>query len=86
MGRAGEVIVDKLEARAPESSICPSEVARELWPGDEWRSRMPEVRRAAAQLAAEGTVRITQKDTEVDASKIEEVRGPVRIRRGPRWR
>ena len=74
-------IVDKLAARAAESSICPSEVARELG-GDQWRELMPQVRAAAAQLADEGTVIATQGDSRVDA---EEARGPIRLRRGPQW-
>lgn len=74
-------VVDKLAARAPESSICPSEVARELG-GDEWRELMPQVREAAAQLAREGTIAATQGETVVDAKGA---KGPIRLRRGPRF-
>ncbi|QPK83657.1 DUF3253 domain-containing protein [Corynebacterium qintianiae] len=74
-------VVDKLAARAPETSICPSDVAREL--GDEnWRELMPAVRAAAAHLAEDGTVVATQGDDVVDA---ETAKGPIRIRRGPSW-
>lgn len=79
--RLRQGIVDKLATRAAESSICPSEVARELG-GDEWRELMPQVRAAAAQLSDEGTVVATQGDTRVDAQSA---RGPIRLRRGPRW-
>ncbi|TVS30331.1 DUF3253 domain-containing protein [Corynebacterium sanguinis] len=76
-----EAIVDKLAARAPESSICPSEVARELG-DDSWRVVMPAVRAAAAQLALRGVVVATQGDTVVQADAA---KGTIRIRRGPQW-
>lgn len=66
-----EVIVEKLAARAPSSSICPSDVAREL--GDE---------HAAQQLVDAGTVIITQGSETVDLATA---KGPIRIRRGPRF-
>lgn len=76
----GREIVDKLSAPKPESSICPSDVARDH--GDGWRELMDDVRAAAAELAADGTVIITQGDNEVD---IATAQGPIRIRRGPNW-
>lgn len=72
-------VVDKLAVRAPEFSICPSEVARELG-GDTWRELMPFVRETAAQMAREGTIVATQGDAVVDA---EGAKGPIRLRRGP---
>ncbi len=72
-------VVDKLAVRAPEFSICPSEVARELG-GDTWRELMPCVRETAAQMAREGTIVATQGDAVVDA---EGAKGPIRLRRGP---
>ena len=76
-----EVIVEKLAARAPSSSICPSEVAREL--GDEhWRDLMQPVRDAAQQLVDAGAVIITQGSETVDPATA---KGPIRIRRGPRF-
>ncbi|WP_375544439.1 DUF3253 domain-containing protein [Corynebacterium sanguinis] len=76
-----EGIVDKLAARAAESSLCPSEVARNLG-DDSWRDVMPAVREAAAQLALRGVVVATQGDTVVQADAA---KGPIRIRRGPQW-
>lgn len=75
-------IVDKLAARKPESSICPSDVAREMGAADTWRDLMDPVRRAAADLVAAGIVFITQGDETVD---LDTARGPIRIRRGPKW-
>ena len=74
-------IVDKLAARAETSSICPSEVARDLG-GDEWRDLMEPVRQAAGELVDRGVVVITQGDQTVDLATV---KGPIRIRRGPQW-
>ena len=65
------MIVDKLAARDASSSICPSELARDL---------MQPVRDAAQELVRAGTVIITQGADTVD---LETVKGPIRIRRGP---
>ncbi len=72
-----------LSDRAPDASICPSEIARRLWPEDAWRDAMPDVRRVAARLAEIGVIRITQSDTELDPRAL--MTGPIRLRRGPRW-
>lgn len=79
--RYREVIVEKLAARDASSSICPSEVARELG-GDDWRDLMQPVRDAAQELVRAGTVIITQGSETVD---LETVKGPIRIRRGPEF-
>lgn len=70
-------ILDLLSQRDGDKSICPSEVARRLQP-DDWRPLMPPVREAAARLAEDGLVRVTQGDVEVD---VRTARGPIRIRR-----
>lgn len=62
-----------------DSSICPSDVARAVG-GEEWRDRMSDVRRVAADLASREVVVVTQKGERVS---IADARGPVRIRRGP---
>ena len=72
-----------LDARAPEASLCPSEIARRLYPEDAWREAMPGVRRVAAALAADGVIRITQSDVVLDPGTP--ISGPIRLRRGPRW-
>lgn len=76
------VLLGLLAGRKPESSICPSEAARHLYPADAWRDHMDDVRGVADQLAKRRVVRITQGDNEVD---IVSVKGPIRIRRGPKW-
>ncbi|MBT2484075.1 MULTISPECIES: DUF3253 domain-containing protein [unclassified Microbacterium] len=71
--------VRALTRKRAESSICPSDVARAIG-GASWRSRMDDVRRVAAELAARNEVVVTQKGEPVS---IESARGPVRIIRGP---
>ncbi|MEU7408907.1 DUF3253 domain-containing protein [Streptomyces sp. NPDC042638] len=75
-----DAILDLLDRRAPGASVCPSDVARAVHrSADEgWRELMEPVRRAAARLAAEGRVEITQHGDPVDPARA---RGPVRIRR-----
>lgn len=75
-------IVEKLQARDEASSICPSEVARDVGDADTWRDLMQPVRDAARALAQHGVVRITQGNNEVD---IDTAKGPIRIRRGAHW-
>lgn len=67
-----------LRARAPESTICPSDVARVVG-GGRWRDQMDLVRTIVAGLATDGVVVVRQKGevVAVDAS------GPIRIGRGP---
>lgn len=79
---AGEIRA-LLTARAPAASICPSEVARALWPEADWRDAMPDVRRVACGLARAGEVTITQGDAFLDPTAPSS--GPIRLRRGPQW-
>ncbi len=73
-----------LTARAVDASICPSEVARRLWPEPGWRDAMPTVRRVACALASDGVLRITRGDAELDPRALSD--GPIRLRRGADWR
>lgn len=76
------MIVALLRRRAPESSICPSDVARTLADDEPtWRALMQPVRDEAAALARTGMVVITQGDRTLDPEDID--RGAVRLRRGP---
>lgn len=65
------------EARAPDGSACPSEVARQLAP-EAWRALMPRVRARAFALAADGRLELRQRGRPVSA---EGLRGPFRIAR-----
>ncbi|MEL7487083.1 MAG: DUF3253 domain-containing protein [Pseudomonadota bacterium] len=70
-----EAIIDLVEARGAEKSICPSEAARRL-DADDWRNLMPTVRAAAARLADEGRVVVMQRGEAVDPRAA---KGPIRI-------
>jgi hypothetical protein len=72
-----DAILELLDQRAPEASICPSEAARVLG-GDDFRPHMDAVREAAAKLADEGAIEVTQGGRRVD---IADARGPIRLRR-----
>ena len=74
-----ETILRLLDARAADSTICPSDAARAL-ASDEatWRALMPEVRSVAAALVADGSLRVTQQGEDVDALAA---RGPIRLGR-----
>lgn len=83
--RSGDAFDERIAAairaltrKRAESSICPSDVARAVG-GESWRAAMADVRRVAAGLADRDEVVVTQKG---DPVRIEDARGPVRIRRG----
>lgn len=75
-------MLELLAARDASSSICPSEVAR-AHGEDGWRDLMDPVRDVAKQLAERGEIIVTQGDETVDIARA---RGPIRLRRGPKWR
>lgn len=68
--------MELLSKRGAESSICPSEVVRQLSPHS-WREWMPVVREVAAELMAEGKLRVTQGDQEVHPLTV---KGAIRLR------
>jgi len=69
-------ILAMLATRPSTSSICPSDVARQVAP-DDWRPLMDPVRDAAQRLVDRGEVEITQRGEVVDLATA---RGPIRIR------
>ncbi len=70
-----EELLGRVAARS--GTMCPSEVARALWPED-WRAHMDEVRAAAFELADRGQLEVTQGGEVVDGRAA---RGPIRLRR-----
>jgi len=60
------------------SSFCPSEVVRKLYPED-WRYFMPDVQDVMMAMYREGLILVTQKDLPVDPNELP--KGPVRISR-----
>ena len=72
-----DAILQLLDARARDASICPSEAARAVG-GESWQSLMEPARMAARRLVAQEKVQITQGGKVVDPSRA---KGPIRIRR-----
>lgn len=72
--RIAALLVAMAQARGPGRSFCPSEAARAL--AADWRPLMPEVRRVASDLQAQGVLAVTQRGRRVDAAQA---RGPVRL-------
>jgi hypothetical protein len=63
------------------ATVCPSEAARRVAPGDDpedWRVLMEPARRAARRMVAAGTLEILQQGRIVDPSTA---KGPIRLRR-----
>jgi len=71
-----DTILQMAAERGVDKTICPSEVARTLFPED-WRGHMEEVRQHAFDLQRHGKVSITQKGELVD---LENIKGPIRIK------
>jgi hypothetical protein len=71
-----QTILTMATERGPDKTICPSEVAREMFP-ENWRKHMEEVRQVAVELQQQGKVSITQKGEPVDVNHI---KGPIRIK------
>lgn len=64
-----------LAARAPNATVCPSEVARAIG-GEDWRDLMPDVHAAVDDLLSQGRVRLSWMGTALTARD-----GPYRIGR-----
>jgi hypothetical protein len=75
--RLRTVILELLERRGPGKTICPSDAARAL-AGQDFQPLMDMTRAAAAELAADGEIEVTQRGEVVD---IAQTRGPIRLRR-----
>lgn len=80
--RLEQSILSLLSKRKAGATICPSEAARAVAPGEtegDWRPLMEPARSAARRLMARGEVEITQGGRAIaDASKVS---GPIRVRR-----
>lgn len=71
-----KAILSTTAARGAEKSVCPSEIARNLYP-DNWRDRMQDVVEVAIALHRQGKVLITQGGESIDVNQI---KGPIRIK------
>ncbi|HET6432689.1 DUF3253 domain-containing protein [Dyella sp.] len=81
-GTIETAVLATLEKRADGASICPSEVARALFPDDEtrWRAVMPQVRAVAAAMARSGRLRISRHGVTLSPDQLGD--GPIRLHRG----
>jgi hypothetical protein len=70
-------ILELLAQRGAGKTICPSEAARRVAPGD-WEPLMERTRAAARRLVATGEIVITQGGVVVDPSRA---KGAIRLRR-----
>lgn len=68
-------ILSLTRSRGSKSSVCPSDVARDLF-SDVWREHMDEVRNVAGELQATGKIKILQSGKSVH---IDQARGPIRL-------
>jgi hypothetical protein len=69
-------ILEMATERGADKTICPSEVARALFP-ENWRNHMDEVRNVAFELRDTHQVLITQKGETLNNNDI---KGPIRIK------
>ena len=77
--RARMTLLCLLETR-PQTSLCPSEIARIIGK-DDWRDLMPMVRELAWSYQDQGIVQTTKAGEPVTRG----TRGPIRITRGPKY-
>ena len=77
-----------LSARDFPKTICPSEVARALSSSElraldasDWRATMDPIRELVWELREAGEVEVTQKGHVVDAESLEDIKGPIRVRK-----
>lgn len=63
-----------LADRSPGNSICPSEVARAISAGGDWRSAMPSIHAAVDDLLEKGVIHISWK-----GRRLQRRAGPYRI-------
>lgn len=79
-----------LDARAYPKTICPSEVARALSrayldsvDAASWRDAMPAVRQKAWQCMERQELEILQRGQVIKVQSLDELVGPIRLRRVP---
>jgi hypothetical protein len=80
-----------LNARQYPKTICPSEIARAFSTAElqtlgasQWRDTMDAVRRVMWEKREAGEVEVMQKGEVVDVESLDDIRGPIRIRKIPK--
>jgi hypothetical protein len=74
--RVCDVTLALLASRPQDATVCQSEVARAITPGENWRDAMPAVHSAVDRLFDEGIVRLSWK-----GKPLATCAGPYRISR-----
>ena len=59
-------LLSLVESLGHEQTACPSEVPRELFPGEIWRQHLDLTKRIAARLACAGLLQVEQKKAVID--------------------
>jgi hypothetical protein len=76
-----DMILRLCTERGPGKTICPSQVARALASEEHaWRTLMPDIRRVADDLSAQGRIVVTQRGAIVDPMVA---RGAIRLGLAP---
>jgi hypothetical protein len=77
-----------LDKRDYPKTICPSEVARAFSQDEldsleaaDWRGTMDDVRQVVWELREMGEVEVMQKGEVISIERLEDVKGPIRVRR-----
>lgn len=77
-----------LDARQYPKTICPSEIARAFSAQElqslgaaEWRGAMDIVRQVMWEKRAAGEVEVMQKGEVIDVESLDDIRGPIRVRK-----
>jgi hypothetical protein len=77
-----------LNARDYPKTICPSEIARAFSAPElralgasEWRDTMDPIRRVIWEKRSAGEVEILQKGEVVHVASLEDIKGPIRVRK-----
>ncbi|XPS81249.1 hypothetical protein M3J09_013189 [Ascochyta lentis] len=77
-----------LSTRDYPKTICPSEVARALSSSElsslnapDWRATMDPIRQLVWEMREAGEVEVLQKGEVLGMERLEDIRGPIRVRR-----
>lgn len=77
-----------LNTRDFPKTICPSEVARALSSSElealdapDWRATMDSIRQLVWEMREAGEVEVMQKGEVIDARSLEDIKGPMRVRK-----
>mmetsp|Transcript_34233 Transcript_34233/g.34886 ORF Transcript_34233/g.34886 Transcript_34233/m.34886 type:complete len:128 (-) Transcript_34233:54-437(-) len=74
-----DAIMITLRKRGSTKTCCPSEIPRLHFRLPNWRLYMEATRKAAIQLAQEGSIMIVQSGIEIPSENMDSIRGPIRL-------